>query len=754
MSEGFALWAPALYISAIVIFMVVYSPVRVGGQAPYIANPASTLRYAAEHGERALLGGNAAAGLEAWVYPLQILRGLKPSFVETGSVRAVPGDRILRSIEYTPTTIVRTFASSDFIVHETLFVPRELGGAVILYEIDSRHPVAVQLSFVPVMDLMWPVGFGGQELSWKPDENAYEMHEPTGRFHAVFGGPDIVAHDDLVNTDAPLESEHQLRVMLRAGHVARFVITGGTTSIEDARAIYARLRDASASLQSEAAREQEEWASRKLRIDTPDEAVNHALAWSQWALEQAWVCNPTLGCGLVAGYGPSRGLARRPQYAWFFAGDALTSLPALLLSGDFERARQALEFLLKYQDRQTGMMWHEMSQSASYVHWADYPYMFPHVDITFLFLERLQTYARITGDVDFIRTHWDAISKSYEYCQSLIDPGDGLPRVPPGKEGGDEQRHPQQELTLAVAWMQASAAFAGLARLSGHEQLAPAAEAASARAAGAIPAHFWNTATGYFASGILNDGTAEPEMHLPPENAVPLLDEVRRASVLDRIAGPEFQTAWGTRGVSNASPTYDPGSYATGSVWAASTATAATELWSAGRSEAAWKVWRSLLPWFTLDSMGHLHETLSGSAFQPQIESVPEQTWSSALFVSSFLTGAAGLKLDAEAHTATFAPALPSDWHRLNLENVRIGQVRFSVRLRRSPSSDDLELTGKGTGPLTFQYIPQVSGERRAEATFDGQRIMLPRGGQPIALVLKMDGSTQHLVIRFAAAVR
>jgi glycogen debranching enzyme len=431
--------------------------------------------------------------------------------------------------------------------------------------------------------------------------------------------------------------------MLRAGHVARFVIAGSTTSIDDARATYAHLRDGSASSQSDTAREQQEWAEHKLRIKTPDEKVNHALAWSQWALEQAWVCNPSLGCGLVAGYGPSRGLARRPQYAWFFAGDALTSLPALLLSGEFERTRQALEFLLNYQDHQTGMMWHEMSQSAGYVHWTDYPYMFPHVDVTFLFLETLQTYATITGDADFVRTHWEAISKSYKYCQSLIDPADGLPRVPPGKEGSDEQRHPQQELSLAVAWMQASVAYARLARLSGHEELAPAAEAASARAAVAIPIHFWNTSTNYFASGILSDGTAEPEMHLPPDAAIPLLDEARRAAVLDRIAGPEFQTAWGTRGVGTASPTFDPASYATGSVWAASTANAASELWRAGRAEAAWKVWRSLLPWFTLDSMGHLHETLSGSAFQPQIESVPEQTWSSALFVSSFLTGAAGL---------------------------------------------------------------------------------------------------------------
>ena len=137
---------------------------------------------------------------------------------------------------------------------------------------------------------------------------------------------------------------------------------------------------------------------------------------------------------------------------------------------------------------------------------------------------------------------------------------------------------------------------------------------------------------------------------------------------------------------------------------------------------------------------------------QPQIESVPEQTWSSALFLSSFLTGAAGLRLDAEAHTATFAPALPSGWDRLNLENVRIGQARISLRLRRSQSSDDLELSGVGAGPLTVRYCPQSSGARMVEATFDGQQIGPPRDVEPIALVLKMDGRSRSLVVRYGVA--
>ena len=125
------------------------------------------------------------------------------------------------------------------------------------------------------------------------------------------------------------------------------------------------------------------------------------------------------------------------------------------------------------------------------------------------------------------------------------------------------------------------------------------------------------------------------------------------------------------------------------------------------------------------------------------------QTWSSALFVSSFLTGAVGLKLDAEAHTLTFAPALPSDWNRLDLDNLRIGQAQVSVRLRRSKSADDLALSGKGTGPLALRFMPQEPGERRAEARLDGQRIVLHREGKPIALTVKFDGGSHHLAIRY-----
>lgn len=680
------------------------APMR--AQSAYTADTLLQTRYAAVHGRMGLLGGNAAAGLEGWAYPLQVFRGLRPYFRLAGASSSIDAAPLLRHIEYTPTTIERIYVGADFTVRETLFVPHNLPGAVLTYTVDSKQPVQIEIRFVPVLDLMWPVGTGGQEIHWLSDMSAYMLDEPTQRFHALFGSPDAVLHDDLVNTNMPLTSEHLLRMTLRAAKTVHVFMAADTHGASETRELYQRLVSNPAMLESQAAQGQQQRADAAMRIVTPDADVNQALAWSQLALDQAWVCNPTLGCGLVAGYGPSRGLARRPQYAWFFAGDALTTMHTLLLTGEFARTREALLFLMRYQDPHNGMMWHEMSQSAAYVNWVkDYPYMFPHVDITFEFLSTLGDYADATGDSQFLKEHWSGIESAYRYCSSLIDPLDGLPKVPAGKEGSDEQEHPREELSLAVAWVQASHAFADLADLAGHADLAQQARAASLRAAHVIPAHFWNRQRKFWSSGILEDGQPEEAMHLPPDTSMSLLDAGQQQEVLDRIAGPEFETPWGTRGVSSASKNFDPSSYATGSVWATSTATAALELWRGDRPEAAWKVWSALLPWLKLDAMGHIHETLSGSSFRPQIESVPEQTWSSAMFVSSFLQGVLGERPDAEHNRLTLEPNLPPGWRDLSVQRLRVGRTTMDVALHRSVGRIELQIRSEGA-PVELTFMP------------------------------------------------
>jgi glycogen debranching enzyme len=38
----------------------------------------------------------------------------------------------------------------------------------------------------------------------------------------------------------------------------------------------------------------------------------------------------------------------------------MVAVSALLAAGQYERAREELEFILKFQDRKNGMIWHEL----------------------------------------------------------------------------------------------------------------------------------------------------------------------------------------------------------------------------------------------------------------------------------------------------------------------------------------------------------------------------------------------------------
>ena len=159
---------------------------------------------------------------------------------------------------------------------------------------------------------------------------------------------------------------------------------------------------------------------------------------------------------------------------------------ALLAAGRYERAREELEFILKFQDRKTGMIWHELSQSAGALEWRKYPYMFVHVDLSYDFLDVVAEYYSVTGDLSFVKKNWDALESAYRYCQSLLDPKDGLPRIPGDKQGHNEQDALSDELTLSAGWVAASEAFAALATATGRHAAARAALDASKRARQAV----------------------------------------------------------------------------------------------------------------------------------------------------------------------------------------------------------------------------------------------------------------------------
>jgi glycogen debranching enzyme len=684
-------------------------------------------RFIAVHGRRASVVGYAAEGLEVWAYPFQILNNYQVAFRVSGTTTPIPGQSILSRVVYEPDSITRIYLGPDFMVREKLFVPLDQPGAILTYQIQSNHPVEIEVHAVPVLDLMWPGSLGGQSTAWNSSLSAFVLSEPQDGYSAAVGSPNIIAHDEIFNRAIDGGNSGGLGFTLRpdSAGVARVFLALNSAHASDQGKLLRELIQDRPAYEVQTAAHVHEIFESALRVETPDARVNKAIAWSEIALDQAWVCNPDLGCGFVAGYGPSRG-ARRPQYNWFFAGDGLVATDAAIAINDYPRARQELAFILRYQDPKTGMIWHELSQSAGLIDWTGkFPYMYVHVDITFQFLASLDNYVTTSGDTAFARDHWESIASAYRYCRSLLDSANALPRIPPDKEGGNEQDRIADDLGLSTSWVRAASAFAHLATLAGHAADADKAEKASHLAATSIPGHYWNAQQKFWVNGHMASGEATPERRSSPAAALTmhLFSAEQRTNLLDQLASSSFQTDWGARSIATGSANYDPTSYAKGSVSALATASLAEAFWSEHRPDSALELWSALLPWTSLDSLGHMHEVLSGNSLRPQIESVPEQTWSSAGYLEATIHGLLGLRVDSEANRISFAPHLPAQWNSVSVENINLSNAFIALALRRTPNKLMLELHNSGKS-CKFEFSPQIPlGSRIGRTELDHEPI-------------------------------
>jgi glycogen debranching enzyme len=720
------------------------------------------VRFVAVHGHRSAILGYPKNGLEIWAWPFQILSGYRIGIRPQGAATEIDGDLLLRRIEYDPDAVTRIYIGSDFVVRERLFVPLDLSGAIITYKVEGRGHVDISIHFSPVLNLMWPAGAGGQSTAWNEAVSGYVISGVPGGTTATISSPEIISHDSTENS--AIHYSDSLAFAIRPNASAHVFVAlnqarDPATLVNDPGTLVKQLAADETALKQQASAHYAALVRDTLQIETPDEDVNRALTWSEIALDQAWVCDPDLGCGLVAGYGPSRS-GRRPQYAWFFAGDGLIAADGLAAAGEYDRARAELEFILKYQDRKTGMIWHELSQSAGYIDWAGkYPYMFVHVDITFQFLSALPRYVETSGDIDFAKQHWSAIESAYRYCQSVIDPATNLPRIPSDKEGGNEQDRESDELGLSAAWLDASSAFAKLAEWTSHSHEAAEATRAIQPARASIAARYWDSGRQSWISGHTINGKEIFDERSEPSGLVSqhVFSPQQNDILLEKIASSKFQTDWGSRGLSSSSDAFDPDSYAKGSVFALSTTGIAETFWNEHRPATAYPIWAAIVPWTQLDSLGHIHEVLAGDAYHQQTESVPEQTWSSAGIISAAARGLLGLRIDSVSNQISFSPHMPPEWHEVTVRNVRMKQTEMDLQMHRSEETITLMVTNRGRS-ASFVFDPQLPlGARLLGSQCDNRRLAasLERNAhdQHARLAFMAPQGTTHCSIRFQGGV-
>jgi len=126
-------------------------------------------------GTRAGLFGNESGRMEAWVYPLKLLRDFRLKFHVDG--RALPAETLARTVVVRPESSTILYTGDTFSVRETFFVPVKEPGAVILLDIETEQPLEIEASFLRDFQLEWPGALGGTYSFWDKEQRAFYLGE-------------------------------------------------------------------------------------------------------------------------------------------------------------------------------------------------------------------------------------------------------------------------------------------------------------------------------------------------------------------------------------------------------------------------------------------------------------------------------------------------------------------------------------------------------------------------------------------------
>src|SRR5690242_1064896 len=519
---------------------------------------------------RAGLLGNEAGRMEAWVYPLKLLRDFHLQFHTEG--RISPAETLARTLITRPESSTIVYTGDTFSVRETFFVPINEPGAIISFEVETEFPLEIEASFIRDFQLEWPAGLGGTYSFWDKDLRAFYLGEETKKFAAFVGSPTAIEDRREYQTNYSESSLNSFRMgVTNKGRESKLiVIAASLDGRPPAEAAYKKLSASYADLLRASAEYYKKYLNGTVSLELPDAQIQQAYDWSRVSMVQGVVNNPFLGTGLVAGYRTS-GESQRPGFAWFFGRDSMWTSFALNAAGDFATTRTALQFISKYQ-REDGKMPHEIAQGASFVPWfKDFPYGYASADATPLYIIAMNDYVTESGDVAFAKEKWDSVWKAYEFLRSTYDE-QGFPKnfgVGHGWVEGGPLLPVKSEFYQSGLGVEALRALSNLARLTGDEtrgsQLAQEFEKQAAK----LNATFWLADKHRYALALGTDGKPvdEPSVLATVPMWFGLPEQKNASAMITQLADVDHQTDWGMRIISDRSPKFSGGGYHYGSVW-------------------------------------------------------------------------------------------------------------------------------------------------------------------------------------------
>lgn len=707
------------------------SPIRLTGDA----RPG---HFISAVGRRAIAIGTEDGRLELWSWPIKWLHDLELSFQVPKYVEPIAGHLIARRVSERPEGLTIEYANEAFTVRQHIFVPLDEPAVIMLLEVDAVRPLDVVVRFAPDVHLAWPGAIGGQYLVWDNEHRAFLFSESKRTVNAFLGSPAVTRASDV---PAHMLSAEQPRLLLAVGgegerytaprlgeppgrnidlHVAYvpIVLAGGAMPRDSALALYRRLSAPGAA--------EHEWRRRvahadslratQLSLHSPDSVLDRAVEYAKVNLDEAYACNPDLGCGLVAGYGLSGAASDRPGFGWFFGGDAAINSLAMVGVGQWQTVRQgALRFFAKFQ-RADGKITHEISQSAGRVPWfTEYPYAFYHGDTTPFWILAFGEYWKQTADTALLRELWPSLRRAYDWSRATDTDGDGLMDNPAAGAGalevGDLQIGIRSDVYLNGVWTVALDRFARMADAMGQRGAADSARAIRAKAINTLESRLWLPSKQEYAFALLERGQINESLTAWPATAMSfdLLDPSHGAEMTARLASSAIMTDWGARPLSSSSTLFDPLHYNNGAVWPFVTGWVALGDYRYHNAPAG-KFALDAIARTTFDeSRGRNPEVISGRLYKPLDTAVPQQFFATSMVITPLVRGLLGIDVDAPARRLTLAPHLPPEWDSLRVDNVPFGSAVVDLSIGRTASAITARLVRRGTAaPIDIAFSPAL----------------------------------------------
>jgi glycogen debranching enzyme len=736
----------------ILFFLLAFAWFLLSGSlaAPQTAHPLELSRtvrsweFLPVTGTRAGLFGDETGRFEAWTYPLKILRGFHLTF-HVGD-RALPAESLARTLTVKAESASILYAGDSFRVRETLCVPVNEMGAVIVLDIETEKPLEIEAAFTGDLQLEWPAALGGTYANWNEKEHAIAFGEEARKFAALVGSSTAGDAHLAYSTNYSSENENSLRLGATAKGKDRkvIVIAGSVTGAADATKEYEHLLESYADAMRATSNYYAAYLNKTVSLELPDASLQQAYDWARVSTIQGLVNNPYLGTGLVAGYGHS-GTGQRPGFAWFFGRDSLWTSFALNAEGDFATTRTALDFISKFQ-REDGKVPHEISQSASLVPWfKDYPYAYVSADATPLFIIAMNDYVAQSGDLDFARVKWDNVWRAYQFLRSTYDAQGFAQNAGIGHgwiEGGPllPVKNEYYQAGLAV---EALRALSNLAQLLGKDDVNKQAAAEFDQKEPALDRAYWSPETKSYAYALKQDNQRATELSVL--TTVPmwfgLPDADHADDTITQLSAEQHQTDWGMRIISDQSQVYDGSGYHYGSVWPLFTGWASVGEYRYHRVFPAYSNLRANALLGLDGALGHFTEVLSGDYYQSFATSSPHQIWSAAMVLSPILRGMVGLQTDAHNHLLTFAPHVPADWTSFSANNVSVAGVGLALQYHKTAEKLTLEVKRNGAGDCSIEFSPAFSLRTQIES--------VDLNDHPLPFKVRPSHNDQHLLVRF-----